>query len=131
MLDDVPGAVELRYPIAGPWMSLAASTCIDDGAGGCNIPMSVIRTAVIILDGLGQAAGLGIVLEAILLPTSSATAGRPAPAVHPTPQSVDPDAPPAPPSEKRRDSEPKNLFYLPMPAPVGMTGVGLHWMGTF
>jgi hypothetical protein len=64
------GARELRYPIVGPWLSLAKSEC---GAGNPHCDdtiMVVVRAVLTTLDGLGQAGGLAVLVDGALVPTA-------------------------------------------------------------
>jgi hypothetical protein len=71
------GARELRYPVVGPWMSLAESKC-ETGNPHCNSTvMVVVRAVLTALDGVGQAGGLALMVEGAFMrtgPTSPAVA---------------------------------------------------------
>jgi hypothetical protein len=86
-----PGAQELKVPVIGPWWALGLNACPKDDPG-CDA-FVYLRAGLLVLDGLVQAAGLGIVAEAILMKTE-ATPAAPKPVtafqfgsftVHPTP----------------------------------------------
>lgn len=114
---DAPGAKDLRIPIAGPWMAIANNGC-PPNEPDCSRVWVAIRTILTAIDGLGQAAGLGIILEGIFLPTQEAIAESP-PTTRPR---VQPEAP---------ESLPGPLFYLPTPTVMGQHGVGVSLGGIF
>lgn len=62
------GADELRMPIAGPWMSLAQTGC-PKTTPNCSTFWMVVGAVLKGLDGVGQAGGLLIMAEGLLLPT--------------------------------------------------------------
>jgi hypothetical protein len=65
------GARELRYPVVGPWMSLAKAHC-ESGNPHCDdTVMLVIRTILTALDGVGQAGGLALMVEGAFMPTAA------------------------------------------------------------
>ncbi len=65
------GARELRYPVVGPWMSLAESRC-GTGNPHCNSTvMVIIRAVLTALDGVGQAGGLALLAEGTFLRTAA------------------------------------------------------------
>jgi hypothetical protein len=64
------GARELRYPVVGPWMSLAESKC-ETGNPHCDSTvMVVIRAVLTALDGVGQAGGLALMVEGAFMRTA-------------------------------------------------------------
>jgi hypothetical protein len=64
------GARELRYPVVGPWMSLAESKC-ETGNPHCDSTvMVVIRAVLTALDGVGQAGGLALAVEGAFMRTA-------------------------------------------------------------
>ncbi len=80
-----PGRDDLRIPVAGPFMDLAQTGC-PEGHSDCSTFELVLRTTLVVLDGLGQAGGVGIALEGIFLPTAppaSVLASRQKRGVHP------------------------------------------------
>jgi hypothetical protein len=112
----------LRYPVVGPWMSLAHDGCaIDDS---CNTIWLIARGVLEAFDGLGQAGGLAIALEGIFMPTSPEGPARPGAPGKPPRRS--PSNSPESPS-----TQPGNLFYIPRPIVVGQYGVGLGISGLF
>ena len=62
------GADELRIPIAGPWMSLGQTGC-PKTTPNCSTFWMVAGAVGKALDGLGQAGGIFIMAEGLLLPT--------------------------------------------------------------
>lgn len=64
----VPGAAQLKIPIAGPWIALGKSGCATDDPN-CEGAKIGIRAVVYVLDGLVQLAGLGLITEAIVMKT--------------------------------------------------------------
>lgn len=65
---DAPGASDLRIPIAGPWIALGDTGCAEDEPD-CSVVIVVLRAALTIIDGVGQAGGLAIMSEGLFLPT--------------------------------------------------------------
>jgi hypothetical protein len=66
---EVPGTRELKIPVAGPWMMLAKSGCAsDDPDCGAKVP---IRGVFLVLDGLAQAAALGLIVQGIVMKTEA------------------------------------------------------------
>lgn len=70
---EAPGASDLRYPFIGPWMDLGKTGCPSNDTN-CGTFGLVIRTAFVVLDGLGQAGGLAIALDGLFTPTASSSA---------------------------------------------------------
>ena len=66
----VPGAGQLKIPIAGPWLALGKSGCATDDVG-CSGAKIGVRGAIYVLDGITQLAGLGLIAEAIVMKTES------------------------------------------------------------
>jgi hypothetical protein len=62
------GADELRIPIAGPWMSLGQTGC-PKTTPNCSTFWMVVAAVFKTLDGIGQAGGVLIMAEGLLLPT--------------------------------------------------------------
>jgi hypothetical protein len=117
---DSPGALYLRYPVAGPWMALAHNGCPDSDPE-CSIYWRLARGVLEVLDGLGQAGGLAIALEGLFLPTSSDSG----------PRNLAPPKPRRSPAPEPPESTPGNLFYVPRPIVIGQRGVGLGVVGVF
>ncbi len=85
--DDVPGADALLIPVAGPWISLAQNECSAENPD-CGA-LLVVRAALLVVDGLAQLGGLGIVGEGIFMTTEAEddapkTSWTVTPAVSPT-----------------------------------------------
>jgi len=68
---DAPEASKLRIPVAGPWITLAHTGCPQGQS--CSTFLLVLQATLNVLDGVGQAGGLGIVAESLFLPTSTGT----------------------------------------------------------
>lgn len=118
---DAPGAKDLRIPVAGPWLAIANNGC-PPNEPDCSRVWVITRTILTALDGIGQAAGIGLILEGLFLPTQEPSAGAPA-KPRPAP-SIEPEEPGIP--------EPSGpLFYMPAPTVVGTSGVGVTWGGVF
>ena len=80
---EVPGMNELKIPIAGPWMALGKSGCAtDDPDCGAKV---YIRGIFLVLSGLAQVAGLGLVAEGIFMKTAPARAKNAAAPLRVTP----------------------------------------------
>jgi len=73
-----PGSAELKAPVVGPWITLAKNGCPPEDPG-CDA-FVYLRGSLLIIDGLLQAAGLAIVIEAIAMKTEAAPAAPAAPA---------------------------------------------------
>ncbi len=65
---DSPGASALLIPVAGPWMKVFQTGCPDDDPN-CSSFLMVTGAILAGLDGLGQAGGVGLMLEGLFLPT--------------------------------------------------------------
>ncbi|WP_437673291.1 hypothetical protein [Sorangium sp. So ce131] len=74
---EVPGAGELKIPIAGPWMALAKNGCAADDPD-CGYRLYV-RGALTVIDGLAQIAGLALIGEGIFMTTEARSAQPPKP----------------------------------------------------
>jgi hypothetical protein len=119
---DDPGMKDLRTPVAGPWMALSNNRCADDG---CSLG-DVVRAVWFTVNGIGQAGGLALVLEGVVMRTG----GAEAPAAGP----LAPRSPLAPSPESSPPPDPNNgkpLFFLPTPMVVGRDGMGVGWGGIF
>ncbi|WP_437794821.1 hypothetical protein [Sorangium sp. So ce693] len=98
---EVPGASELKIPIAGPWLALAKNGCAaDDPDCGATL---YVRGALTAIGGLAQLAGLGLVGEGIFMTTEARSA---------------------------QPSNPAALTVRPAPV-ITATGMGLGVVGTF
>lgn len=69
-----PGAAELKVPVIGPWWALALNGCPADDPG-CDA-FQYLRAGLLVLDGLVQAAGLAVVVEAVLLKAEATPAAK-------------------------------------------------------
>jgi hypothetical protein len=63
-----PGSAYLAIPVAGPWITLGKSACPSDNPL-CGPAAIGARAAAFVLDGIVQAAGVGLMLEAIIMKT--------------------------------------------------------------
>jgi hypothetical protein len=119
---DEPGMKDLRTPVAGPWMAIANNEC---DSGGCSLG-DIARFVWFGFTGIGQVAGLTLMLEGVLMRTGAPEPEAPSgPSTTPRPSLVPaPEAPPAP-------DPSKPLFFLPLPTVVGRDGVGVGWGGVF
>lgn len=66
----VPGASQLRIPVAGPWIALGKSGCATDEPD-CAAAKIGIRGVLYVLSGITQLAGLGLIAEAIVMKTEA------------------------------------------------------------
>jgi hypothetical protein len=64
---DTVGAKDLRIPVAGPWIAFSHSGC--GNVADCSKVIVVLRAIATLLDGIGQASGLGLAAEGLFLPT--------------------------------------------------------------
>lgn len=67
--DDVPGADAMLVPIVGPWIALGQSGCAADDPD-CGAIL-YIRGILLVVDGIAQAAGLGLIGEGIFMTTEA------------------------------------------------------------
>jgi hypothetical protein len=69
-------ARDLRLPVVGPWLALG-----DVGCGSkerdCRDAILILRTALTVLSGVGQAGGLFAIAEGLFLDTGSVSAAAP------------------------------------------------------
>lgn len=127
LFPDAPGAHDLRTPVIGPWQAIAHNGCAADEPD-CSKVWVALRTVITAIDGLGQAAGIGVFLEGLFVPTQAVAASEAPPPASPSRPSP-PRTEPSSPSPSPAPSGP--LFYLPTPVNVGKSGVGLAWGGAF
>ncbi len=87
--DDVPGADAMLVPIVGPWIAVAQNGCAPDDPD-CGAILW-IRGILLVIDGIAQAGGLGLIGEGIFMTTEAdapaekpATSWMVAPVVTPT-----------------------------------------------
>jgi hypothetical protein len=67
---EVPGMTGLKIPIVGPWIALGQSGCAaDDPDCGAKV---VLRGFLLVIDGLAQIGGLGLIAEGVLMKTDAA-----------------------------------------------------------
>jgi hypothetical protein len=66
----VPGSDQLKIPVLGPWIALGKSGCATDDPN-CSSGTIGMRGAIYVLDGIAQLAGLGLIVEAIVMKTET------------------------------------------------------------
>jgi hypothetical protein len=64
-------ARDLRIPIAGPFMALDDMNCSKAKDPNCTTLLIVMRVVAASIDGVGQATGLALALESLLMPTAA------------------------------------------------------------
>jgi hypothetical protein len=69
---EAPGANDLRYPLVGPWMDLYKTGCPSNDTN-CGTFGLVVRTALVVIDGVGQVGGLAVALDGLFTPTASSS----------------------------------------------------------
>jgi hypothetical protein len=65
-----PGANQLAIPIVGPWIALGKSYCPSDYPN-CGVGPPVARGVGYVIDGVVQLAGIGLIVEALVMKTES------------------------------------------------------------
>jgi hypothetical protein len=66
---EVPGMSGLKVPIVGPWIALGQSGCAaDDPDCGAKV---VLRGFLLVIDGLAQLGGVGLIAEGALVKTDA------------------------------------------------------------
>jgi hypothetical protein len=115
MWTDAPGRNDLKIPVAGPFMDLAHTGC-PKGNSDCSKLELVVRTILIGIDAIGQAGGVGLVLEGALFSPSGIEPPR-------AERSADGTA---------RSSRPRDRSsIMAIPWTDGMTGAGIGLVGRF
>jgi hypothetical protein len=66
-----PGSTQFAYPVVGPWIALAKSGCAVDEPT-CSIAKPILRGVGYVVDGVVQAAGIGLMIQALVMKTESA-----------------------------------------------------------
>lgn len=69
---DAPNSKDLRLPFVGPWMALGDTGC-GPRESSCTTLTVVLRTALGVVSGVGQAGGLFAFTEGVFLDTGVAT----------------------------------------------------------
>jgi len=77
---EVPGSDVLKIPVAGPWLALGKSGCATDEPD-CGTGTLVVRGILLVLDGVAQIGGLGLVGEGIFMKTESGAPAKQRPAL--------------------------------------------------
>ncbi len=77
-----PGASDMRIPLVGPWMKIGQTKLCSarPETDNCNNFTVVLGAVLLALDGLGQAGGVGLILESLFLrsePESNLSTGSP------------------------------------------------------
>ncbi len=67
--DDVPGADAMLIPVAGPWIALAQTGCAPDDPD-CGAILA-LRGILLVVDGIAQLGGLGLIAEGIFMTTEA------------------------------------------------------------
>jgi hypothetical protein len=71
---EVPGSAQLKIPVVGPWLALGKSGCAtDDPDCGAKV---VLRGFLLVIDGLAQLGGLGLIGEGVFTKTDPAGATK-------------------------------------------------------
>lgn len=104
-----PGASDLRIPIAGPFLALGKTGCAKTDPG-CSTLIVVLRAILTGIDGVAQVGGVGIMGEALFLPTTI-------------------DSPSA--SRRHRRQTARSFQIMPVPMVSGRDGLGLGVVGRF
>src|SRR3954469_20740049 len=66
---EVPGTTQLKIPVVGPWLALGKSGCAtDDPDCGAKV---VLRGFFLVIDGLAQIGGLGLIAEGVFMKTDA------------------------------------------------------------
>jgi hypothetical protein len=76
LFPDAPNARDLRIPVVGPWMALGNVGCAEKERN-CRETQLILRTALGVLSGVGQAGGIFALVEGLFLPTGAASTGTP------------------------------------------------------
>lgn len=108
---DAPGRKELRIPVAGPVMDLAKTGCPKNDSD-CSTYELVLRTVLVSLDLLGQAGGIGLLIEGAVFSPSGVDAPRSA-------------------QSNRSQSRDQKPTVVPVPMTMGQSGAGLGLVGRF
>jgi hypothetical protein len=75
---NAPNAKDLRLPVVGPWLALGDVGCGSRESSCSTVPL-VLRTALTVVSGVGQAGGLFAIVEGLLMDTGSSPAAPSAP----------------------------------------------------
>ncbi len=120
---DSPGAADLRIPVAGPWMKLFQTGC-SDTEPDCSTFWIVTGAVFAGIDGLGQAGGVGIMLESIFMTTREPTQKSvPLSSFNGSGGRMD--------FSYRAGSGANQLWLRPVPYHAGRDGLGLGLVGIF
>jgi hypothetical protein len=108
---DAPGKNDLKIPVAGPFMDLAHTGCPKNNSD-CSTFELVVRTVLVSLDALGQAGGVGLLLEGALF----------------SPSGIEP---PRTSRNQRLTRTTETPSVIAVPWTDGQTGLGLGLAGRF
>lgn len=127
--DQHPGASRMRIPIAGPWLGFSKTKLCNarPDLEQCNNFLVVTGAVLLVLDGIGQAGGAGLLLESIFLPTGPRRAVRGGSSevrLHP-PTWEDQVA------RRPLTFHEKSFSITPVPTVGGQSDVGLSFVGQF
>jgi hypothetical protein len=75
---NAPNAKDLRLPVVGPWLALGDVGCGSRERSCSTVPV-ILRTALAVVSGVGQAGGLFAIAEGLLMDTGSSAAAPSAP----------------------------------------------------
>lgn len=72
------GAEQMRIPVAGPWLGFSKTKLCNarPELENCSNFLVVTGAVLLVLDGIGQAGGVGLMLESLILPTGPRRAVR-------------------------------------------------------
>lgn len=121
---DDPGSQDLRLPIVGPWLKVSQTKWCQQGEENCNNPLQVAGAVLAVLSGLGQAGGIGLLLEGIFF------SGSPAGAAHATPPGSSSFSLQTQKSRAPWMVETGGVTWTPVPYQAG-SDLGFGFIGTF
>lgn len=78
LVSGIPGSSNLKIPFAGPWLTLAKAECVKTtlpGSTGCDAG-TYIGDVLLVVDGLIQAAGVSLLIEALVMKSASSDAPK-------------------------------------------------------
>lgn len=75
LVSGIPGSINLKIPFAGPWLTLAKAECVKStlpGTTGCDTG-AYIGDVLLVVDGIIQAAGVSLLIEALVMKSESSS----------------------------------------------------------
>ncbi len=116
---DHRGASDMRIPVVGPWLAVGRTDLCSDtpDVPNCSDFIRIIGAVLLVLDGIGQAGGIGLTLEGIFMHTSSQEA---------TTRNDTQASMPSPLSYRQGDFQ-----VTPVPVVGGNSDLGLAFVGHF